>query len=66
MLTTLRDKTQYLLNNRPRTVSLDDIAVATGLEKHWIKSFGLARSEDPGVCKVETLYTYLTGKSLDI
>lgn len=62
--TRLRDRTQQLLRERPRTTTLEMIADATGLSARWIQDFGNDRSPDPGVCKVETLYTYLTGGPL--
>jgi hypothetical protein len=64
-VTTLRDKTRALLNNRPRTLTLAAIAKDTNLHIAWIRDFGRGVSENPGVVSVETLYVYLTAKQAE-
>ena len=62
----LRAKVLELLDNRPRTVTLKDIAEGSGLPEAWLKTFAAGKIADPSVNRVETLYTYLTGKPLNV
>lgn len=54
-----RDDTHIALLNRPRTLTLDRIAMDTGLSRDWLAHFSAGKSKDPGICKVETLFNYL-------
>ena len=64
MQTSLRDKTLELLLNRPFTKKYKDIEAETGLPEGWLKSFAAGYSKTPSVNRIETLYTYLSGKVL--
>jgi hypothetical protein len=52
------DRTLQLVRNRPRTVTYDTLAEATGLKASWIEAFACNRIPDPGVRKVEKLYAF--------
>jgi len=52
--------TRDALINRPRSLTLQQIARDTGIQLHWLHSFSRGVSAEPGVCRVETLYMYLT------
>jgi hypothetical protein len=62
----LRDVTLQLLNSRRRTLTLTKIAEETGLGVGFISTFSTGKTPNPGVCSVETLYEYLSGKKLDV
>lgn len=66
MLTRLHERTLELVTNRPRDLTYEVIAEATGLDADWINAFRNGRIKDPGVSKVEKLYTFLSGRELDI
>lgn len=59
-------KTQELLKNRPRTLTLEQVAVDTGLSIEWLGPFGREKIDDPSVRKVVTLYEYLSGRKLEV
>ena len=61
-VTSLRDKTRELLDNRSRKITLDDVAREAKLPRPWLKAFAEGRIDDPGVCRIQTLYEHLTGK----
>lgn len=61
----LLERTQYLVRNRPATLSLDDIARETKLSRAWLKHFVAGNIAGPDVCKVECLYVYLAKKPLN-
>lgn len=60
----LRDRTLKLIKHRDRTVTLEIIAIETGLTRRWLEEFLAGNIDDPGVVKVETLYVFLTGGPL--
>lgn len=60
----LLERTRNLLAARPKELSLKAVAEATGLSKKWLEDFLACRSPDPGVVKVEALYTFLAGQPL--
>lgn len=62
----LRDATLRMLNGRRRTLTLKQIAKDTGLGVGFLSSFSCGATPNPGVCGVERLYEYLSGKSLDV
>lgn len=64
--TKLREKTLYLLRNRPSTINLKDVAEGSGLTESWIKSFHLGNLKHPSVVHIETLYEFLTKKQLKV
>ena len=64
MLTNLRDATLELVRNRPRHITYRDIEAATAIKKEWLAKFQQGKFDDPGVNRVETLYTFLSGKTL--
>lgn len=56
--------TQELLEKHDEDIF--KIAVNTGLPYYWLRSFKTKRNKEPGVNKVEQLYTYLSGKQLEV
>lgn len=54
--------TRKLLSETP--LSMKDISKATGVRVNWLWRFREGRVPDPGVNRVELIYTYITGKSL--
>lgn len=64
MRTSLRDKTLELLRNRPVTKTYKIIEAETRLPEGWLKSFANGQSKDPAVNRIETLYTYLSGRAI--
>lgn len=58
-VTTLRDETRALLLNRPASVTIGDVAEATGVSKSWLNTFMRGGIENPGVVTIETLNVYL-------
>lgn len=61
----LHAATLDLLSTRPYNQSLRDIAEATELPEAWLKTL-TAGVKDPSVNRIEKLYTYLSGKTLDV
>ena len=62
----LKERTREMLLERPRTKTYEIIAKDTGLHKRWIEDFAKNPHHDQGVAKVEKLYEYLSGRTLDI
>lgn len=60
----LKQKTFELLHNRNRKLTLDEISNQTKISKDWLKDFSADKITNPGVCIVETLYTFLSDKPL--
>lgn len=60
VVTNWRDMTRDALIQRPRTLTLEQIEADTGISRAWLKAFSRGVSGDPGVCRIETLYVYLT------
>lgn len=61
--------TRNLLQQRPRNVTYDKIAQDTGLSVRWLTQLATYKADcvtDFGTLKVETLYTYLSGKRLEL
>lgn len=55
----LLDRTKKLLATRGPT-SLREIAEATDLSEHWLRSFACGRANNPGIQRLEKLHNYLT------
>lgn len=64
--TKLREKTLFLLKNRPATIKLKDVAEGAGLTEAWVKSFHLGNLTHPSVVHIETLYEYLSKTKLKV
>lgn len=64
--TTLRDETLRLLADRPARITFKRISKDTGLPESWLSMFGNGSINDPSVNRIETLYEYLTGRSITI
>jgi hypothetical protein len=64
MQTTLRDKTLELVRDRPRRLTYKELEKQTGLPYLWIQHFAQERYHDPSVNRVETLYTFLSGRAV--
>lgn len=54
------------LDNRPRKVTLAIIARDCDVSEQWLRSLLAGRIPNPGVCKIEELYTYLTKHELEV
>lgn len=63
---TLRDRTYTALREviDGKTDTLRNIEAQTGLTWGWLRMFALDKPPNPGINQIETLYHYLTGKSL--
>ena len=55
-----------LLKNRPRTLTIEKIASDTELTPGWLRSFEGGRIREPGLYKVERLYSYLAKKPIQL
>ena len=55
-----------LIEERPRIVTLKDIADGADVPLAWLKTFAAGNISDPSVNRIEVLYVYLTGKTLDV
>lgn len=62
----LRDKVLELLENRPHRTTLKDIADGAGVKEPWLKRLAAGNIGEPGVCKIEAVYAFLTGKNIDV
>lgn len=60
----LAKTTRSLLENRPRSMTIDHIVEGTGLTKAWITDFLGNPDRDHGVNKVETLHFFLSGGTI--
>lgn len=58
-VTTLRDRTRLMLNNRPVSLPLAEIAAAIKISESWLFKFSRGNIENPGVVTIETLYNFL-------
>lgn len=54
-----RDATRELLIERPRTLTYEEISKDTGLSVAWLRDFASGRRQNPGICTVQALYSYL-------
>lgn len=53
-----------LLRNRPACMTLNDVAIESGLPLSWLKSFHIRGNKfSASIDKVEKLYQHLTGKT---
>lgn len=64
LATSLRDVTVGLLNLSQE--DRQDIAVNIGVSKSWITNFAKGHIDAPDVCKVQTLYEYLTKTKIKV
>jgi transcriptional regulator with XRE-family HTH domain len=55
----LVDRTKKLLRARGR-LTLREIAEATEISEHWLRSFACNRADNPGIQRLEKLHNYLT------
>ena len=62
----LLDRTRELLADRRRTLTLRMISEDTGLSYAFLYHLSADNASDYGVRKVQTLYEYLAGRSLDV
>lgn len=66
MKSRLLDATLEALDNRPRKVTLAVIARDCQVSEPWLRSLIDGRIPNPGVCRIERLYTYLTKKEIKV
>jgi transcriptional regulator with XRE-family HTH domain len=63
----LQVKTLDLIRNRPRKITLQDIAREAGVTVSWLKQLlkndGI---EHPSVRRIEAIYSYLSSKPLEV
>lgn len=64
-ITTFRDKTLDLLQNRSVKLPFKKIAQDTGIGKRWLEMFAKDEIPNPGVNTIQTLYEYLSKKRLE-
>ena len=62
----LATRTREALADRPRSLTYDRIAQDIDVSKRWLEQFAAGVVANPSVNTVERLYTYLTGKPLDV
>lgn len=62
----LTTKTRELLANRPRPVTYAHIEAETGIKVRWLIAFAKDGVSSPSCDDVETLYEYLSGRTLDV
>ena len=55
----LIDRTHKMWQCRPRNLTVEQIALDTGLTESWLYSFAGRKAQDFGIRKVERLYDYL-------
>lgn len=61
----LTKMTRQLLKDRPRSLSLHQIAADTGVSVHWLSKFiSSADNCDAAATRVQSVYERLTGKPL--
>lgn len=58
-VTTWRDKTRELLNNRPVSLTIEQIAKELNVSAAWIRMFARNKIENPGIVTVQTLNEFL-------
>jgi len=61
----LRERTFELLRERPRNITLQQIADESGISFGWLGDFSAGRGKHISCDKVQTLYEYLTGELLE-
>lgn len=62
----LKNATVELLKKRPADITYADIERETGLKEAWIKSLVCGSVNDPSASRLETLYEFLSKKSLQV
>lgn len=62
----LLESTRELYKHRDASLSVKQIADATGIKPSWLNDFAWNRFAGPSVVKVEALYTFLSGKPLSL
>lgn len=62
----LRAHVRSRLINRPRPITLAQVAKDTGLTTHWLETLIADKSPDCSVLKCEILYAYFEGKQLTL
>lgn len=55
-----------LLRNRPYTLFVKIIAEDTGVPEPWIKALYQGRIKEPSCVRIEILYEYLSGNTLEV
>lgn len=60
----LMKKVQDLLKNDPR--SIPEIYKQSGIPFYWLRKFADGAYQNPSVNRIERLYEFLTGKSLEV
>ena len=62
----LLTSTMKALAERPRVLTYEVIAEECGVSARWLQQLVAGKIEDPGVCKVEAVYVFVTGKPLNV
>jgi hypothetical protein len=60
--TKLTERARDLLNGRPRTVTLDQLATATQTNVSWLSKFGRGQIARPKLRTVQRLHDHLRGR----
>ena len=58
-VTTWRDTTRHLLNNRPVSLTIEQIANELNVSAAWLRLFSRGKIENPGIVTVQTLNEFL-------
>lgn len=62
----LATRAREALTARPRVLTYDVIAEEIGVSARWVEQFANGGIKDPSVNKVEALYEFLTGNTLNV
>lgn len=62
----LVDRTRHLIAQRPRTVTLDMLSEACGVDADFIQRFSQGKIKNPSIHKTVTLYEHLSGRRVEI
>lgn len=62
----LLTRTAELIQDRPRTMTYRMLAEACGVTDRWLESIVAGTCKFPDVNKVEVVYEYLSGRTLDV
>lgn len=62
---TLHEVTREALINRPKPITLAQVAEATQTSESWLEKFQRNRIKDPGVNAIQRLYEFLFGHELN-
>ena len=62
----LLTKTIEAIKNRPSCLTYNHIADECNVSIRWLDNLVAGKIKDPGVTKIEAVYEFVTGRSLDV